>query len=224
MKTVLVDHIQCEITKGEVLARFGMPEDHPFGETIAEVIEEMKDIANAKLLYGEAKVEQWNEDSVTIGGTVFQGKDLASRLKGVETVYPYLCTCGTEINDYAWGCKDLVKMLYIDAVMHFYLRQSFLILAEKIDNAVGGRSYCMAPGSFEDWPLTEQKPLFDLLNHGEGSGVTLSDSCIMEPAKSVTGLRFYREGLPKDCALCLYHDCAERERGFDPKRFDDTLC
>ncbi len=224
MKTILVDHISCEIAKEDVLARFGMPPDHAFGAAVEEVIEEMKGVANAKLLYGKARVERWSETSVTVDGIDFHGKDLASRLKGVETVFPFLCTCGTEINDFAWGCKDLVKMLYIDAVMHFYLREAFLVLADKVDNALCAHSYSMAPGSFEDWPLTEQKPLFELLNEGEGTGVTLSESCIMEPAKSVTGFRFYRPDQPKDCCRCFYRDCGERECEFQVSAFDQTLC
>ncbi|MGN0961953.1 MAG: hypothetical protein ACI4PP_00075, partial [Clostridia bacterium] len=100
METILVDHIPVKVTKEDVLRKLGMPADHRFGSDIEEVIAEAEPIANAKLLYAEAKIEARTEDTVTIGGVEFKGKDLAEALKGVDTVYPYICTCGRELNDY----------------------------------------------------------------------------------------------------------------------------
>lgn len=224
MKTILVDHIEADVKKEDVLARFGMPADHAFGEAIAEVIEEMKGIANAKLLYGEAKIEARTEDTVTIDGVVFHGRDLVNALEGLDTVYPYLCTCGKELDGAAWGCKDLVKMLYIDNINHFYLRQTAIVLAEKIDNELGTVSTCMTPGSFEEWTLEEQQPLWQLLNKGENTGVTMNDHGIMNPAKTVAGIRFQAKKGSCNCAICMKHNCENRKEEFSAKVFEDTLC
>lgn len=224
METVLVDHIQVKVTKEDVLQKLGMPADHRFGGDIEEVIAEAEPIANAKLLYAEAKIDARTEDTVTIGGVEFKGKDLADALKDVDTVYPYICTCGRELNDYAMNCKDLVKMLYLDYIAHFYLLQSSIELSDRVDNELCTRSMCMTPGSFDNWELKENIPIFMLLNKGEGTGISLTDMGIMYPAKSVAGIRFKAPSCDDQCEICMKKDCALRKVEFDKRVYEDTLC
>lgn len=81
METIFVDHIPVKVTKEDVLRKLGMPLDHRYGSDIEKVIAEAETVANAKLLYAEAKIEDRTEDTVTIGGVVFKGKDLAEALR-----------------------------------------------------------------------------------------------------------------------------------------------
>ena len=224
METILVDHIPVKVTKEDVLRKLGMPADHRYGSDIEKVIAEAETIANAKLLYAEAKIEARTEDTVTIGGVVFKGRDLADALKDVDTVYPYICTCGRELNDYAMNCKDLVKMLYLDYIAHFYLLQSSVELSDRVDNQLGTRSMCMTPGSFDNWELKENIPIFMLLNKGEGMGIMLNETGIMYPAKSVAGIRFKAPFCEDRCAICLKKDCGNRKADFDKRVYEDTLC
>lgn len=224
MKTVLVDHIEAEVTKEDVLRKLGMPADHRFGAAIEEVIADAKTVANAKLLYAEAKIEARTEDTVTISGVEFKGKDLVNALKDVDTVYPYICTCGKELNDYAMNSKDLVNMLYLDYIAHYYLLQSSIELSSRIDNLLGTRSMCMTPGSFDEWQLAENIPIFMVLDKGEGTGVALAENGIMYPAKTVAGIRFKAPACENKCEICMKKDCAERKADFDKIVYEDTLC
>jgi cobalamin-dependent methionine synthase I len=45
---------------------------------------------------------------------------------------------------------------------------------------------CFSPG-YCDWPITEQKKLFNLLD-SQDVDVELSDSCLMTPRKSISGV------------------------------------
>ena len=224
MDIILLEHIQAEVTKEDVLRKFGMPPDHKLGPDIEKAIEEVKPIANAKLLYGEAKIEARTDDTVTIGGVLFEGKDLADALKDVDTVYPYICTCGRELNDYAMNCKDMVRMLYYDYIAHFYLLQSSVELSKVVDNKLGTRSTCMTPGSFEHWEISQNYPIFKLLNYGKGTDIDLSTSYIMYPAKSVAGLCFKTADCAKQCSLCLKNDCVNRVCEFKKEDYENTLC
>lgn len=224
METKLIDHIKVEITKEDVLRKLGMPPDHKLGDSMAEVVEEAKPIANGKLLYGEAKIEGRTEDTITIGGVVFTGKDLVDALKDVDTVYPYICTCGRELNDYAMECKDIVKMLYLDNIAHYYLLQPSIVLSDILDNELGTRTTCMTPGSFEKWELSQNLPIFQLLNNGEGIDVTLNEYALMYPAKSVAGIRFKTADCGKKCSICMKRDCENRAEDFSRIIYEDTLC
>ncbi|HOO13829.1 MAG TPA: vitamin B12 dependent-methionine synthase activation domain-containing protein [Candidatus Marinimicrobia bacterium] len=45
----------------------------------------------------------------------------------------------------------------------------------------------VSPG-FRDWPLTDQKVIFEILKPSENIGVTLSADCLMQPLKSTSGI------------------------------------
>lgn len=223
-KPILVDHIQIDITKEDVLIKMGMPPDHRFGDAIAEVIEEAKTLANAKLLYCEGTIESRTADSLVINGIEFKGVDLVKALEGIDVCYPYIVTCGKELYDYALSCPDLVKMLYFDNIASFYLLQASMNLANIIDNQYHTLSKCMTPGSFEGFALDQNYPIFKVLDYGKGTDIDLNSSFIMNPAKSVAGIRFVPKDCKKECAICQKEDCDRRIAAFDKKVFEDTLC
>jgi hypothetical protein len=79
----------------------------------------------------------------------------------------------------------------------------------------------MAPGSLTDWPLREQRPLFALLGDTEALvGVRLTDSCLMLPNKSVSGIRFPTEKHFESCQLCPRPDCPGRRAPYDADLYD----
>lgn len=49
----------------------------------------------------------------------------------------------------------------------------------------------------------------------EALSVTLSDSCLMTPNKSVTGIRFAVEGRFESCQLCPMPECPGRRAPYD---------
>ena len=225
MDKYFFEHIPFETTKEEILLSMGMPVDHRLGDQVLEAIELAKDIINPKAAYGEATIEARTEDTVTIDGIVFHGRYLVNTLKDVDTVYPYICTCGKEIDRYYEECGDILKQLFLDKIMHFALRQAAVYLSEEIDNRLGKRSACITPGSFEEWELTEQRPLFSLLGECVSfAEIRLSDSNLMFPVKSVSGFRFKAGKEAHDCRLCLKRDCADREAAFDLAAYETTLC
>jgi hypothetical protein len=76
----------------------------------------------------------------------------------------------------------------------------------------------MGPGQLKDWPLEEQRPLFALLGDVEGAvGVTLSDSLLMIPRKSLSGIYFPTEIPFMACQLCPKESCPSRKARYDEK-------
>ena len=79
----------------------------------------------------------------------------------------------------------------------------------------------MAPGSLEDWPIGEQSPLFSLFGDVESLiGVTLKDSFLMVPIKSVSGILFPTEVKFESCQLCPREGCPGRRAAFDEHGWD----
>jgi hypothetical protein len=70
----------------------------------------------------------------------------------------------------------------------------------------------MSPGSLEDWPITEQTKLFSIFGDTERRvGVRLTDSLLMVPRKSISGILFPSEEGFVACRLCDRERCPSRK-------------
>ena len=79
----------------------------------------------------------------------------------------------------------------------------------------------MNPGSLTDWPLREQRPLFALLGDVRSAiGVELTDTLLMVPRKSVSGIVFVAEETFASCQLCPRYDCPNRRAPYEAGLFE----
>ena len=60
-------------------------------------------------------------------------------------------------------------------------------LQKYIEHQNGSRLKRLSPG-FQDWPLTDQRVIFQLLKPENAIGVRLTDACLMHPLKSTSGI------------------------------------
>lgn len=83
----------------------------------------------------------------------------------------------------------------------------------------------MSPGSLEDWPVSQQSALFSLLGDTQHAiGVQLTESCLMVPTKSVSGIRFPMEDSFESCQLCPREDCPGRRAPYDEALYARRFC
>jgi hypothetical protein len=79
----------------------------------------------------------------------------------------------------------------------------------------------MAPGSgaADVWPITQQRALFSLFGGREKVaeliGVRLTDTCLMLPIKSVSGIFFQTDTTFETCQLCPRDACIGRRAPYD---------
>jgi hypothetical protein len=153
---------------------------------------------------------------VTIDGIAFTSRALAVNLAPVHRVFPYLATCGEELGAWADSLDDVVHQFWAEEIKLAALACAIEAMREALEREYRpGKTSAMNPGSLPDWPLGQQRPMFALLRHAGGVGVTLNDSCLMSPNKSVTGLRFANESDYENCMLCQRTDCPGRRAPYD---------
>ncbi len=102
------------------------------------------------------------------------------------------------------------------------MRSAVAVVGEYIQQRYRpGRLSRMNPGSLPDWPLHQQTPLFALVGEVEaGIGVRLTDSYLMIPRKSVSGIQFPTEESFESCQLCGREPCPGRRAPYDPSLFE----
>ena len=178
-------------------------------------------IARPKAIYHLALVEPVSSDEVLLDEVRFKSRVVRVNLEGVHRVFAYVATCGEEVYDWALSFDDPLERFWADAIMVAALGDAAAALdAHLQERYQPGALAAMNPGSLEDWPITEQIPLFGLLdNVTEAIGVTLTDSLLMVPTKSVSGVYFPTESGYANCQLCPREKCPNRRAVYNPHLF-----
>ncbi len=182
---------------------------------------EAQSIARPKVLYQSAQVEKKSSTETAINGITLTSRVLRVNLDLVEVAYPFIVTCGAELENWSATISDFLYRFWADAIKEQALTCAFEAFDQHFfQNALPGHSAMMNPGSLEDWPLTQQKPLFTILGDPLASiGVQLSESCLMIPNKTVSGIRFPTEASFESCQLCPRENCPGRRAPYDENLF-----
>ncbi|MFW6150043.1 MAG: vitamin B12 dependent-methionine synthase activation domain-containing protein [Chloroflexota bacterium] len=216
---ILTD-IPVELTVAEALKHMRMrKKSASFEQTVNEVLEMVRPVAQPKAMYMPVYVEHKGENTVSLDGVTFTSRVLRRNLDSVERVFPYVTTCGKEVDEIAAPQGDLLKTYCLDAVKELLMRSTRRYLKDYISRkyAVPQMS-AMAPGSLQDWPITEQRGLFSLFGDVQKLiGVQLTDSCLMIPVKSTSGIYFPTEVRFESCQLCPRAVCSGRRAPYDPE-------
>ncbi len=157
------------------------------------------------------------EDTVEIGGVVFHSRILRKNLDQARKVFPFIITAGPDLEAAAGSSDDLLRQYYLEETANAALESAAGWLSGRIKERYGlGELSAMDPGSLEDWPITEQPGLFSLFGDTERLiGVRLTDSMLMIPRKSISGIFFPSEEGFSSCRLCDRKSCQGRKTPYD---------
>jgi hypothetical protein len=222
METVVLDRIPPRIDRAMLAERLSFMGGGN-GEELDALIASAERVARPRALYKACYVDGRSEDEITIDGVRFTSRVLSVNLQSVHRVFPYVVTCGAELQQWSEGFADPLSQFHADAIKEVALYCAALHLEERLDGEFRlAKSAHMNPGSLPDWPLPQQVPLFGLLGDVKKLiGVTLTDSYLMLPTKSVSGIRFPTETSFESCQLCPRDVCPNRRAPYDPSLSKD---
>ncbi len=191
-------------------------------QDLSALAHEAEALARPKACYRLAYIDAKGEDHVVVDGVTLSSRVLRVNLEEVHRLFAEVATCGTEVDAWAHGLQDILWQYWAEAIKEALLRQAIKALREDEEAAYGvRRTSTMAPGSLADWPIREQRPLFRLLGDVEGAiGVRLSESMLMSPNKSTSGVRFETETDFVSCALCPRDVCPGRRAPYDATLYE----
>ncbi len=214
---VLLEQIAFELQADSLLQRLHLDAQSSDAERVRELIGEAQAIGRPKALYRVAYVEERGDDYVVVDGVRLTSRVLRVNLESTYRVFPFVATCGRELEDWSNGISDMLESFWAGAIKEAVLGAAIRALGEDLNKRFQpGRTSAMNPGSLEDWPMKEQQQLFRLLGDPERTiGVRLSDSFLMVPVKSVSGLRFPSETSFENCQLCPREGCPGRRAPYD---------
>ena len=83
---------------------------------VREMIEIARPIAKPKAVYEVSHVDNKNGDSLEIGGVRFISRVLRVNLDKVERVFPYVATCGRELDEIDIPSHDVMRCYFMDQI------------------------------------------------------------------------------------------------------------
>jgi hypothetical protein len=221
MDAVTFDNIPWRLEADDVFRKIRMdPADSEAGQ-VRRLIDAAHAVGRPKALYRESYIEARTDDTVVIDGHTFTSRILRVNTAQAHRVFAYLATCGAELAAWARSLDDMLVRFWADGIMELALHRALVFLNERIALLLPQtQTAVMNPGSLADWPVTQQRPLFDLIGGAAGAiGVVLTDSMLMIPAKSVSGIRFPTEARFENCQLCPRKDCPGRRAEYDKELY-----
>ena len=220
-----IDFSEIKLDKEEISAFMGLGPnpDEPFNSMIDEAIVLLSKNKNIEGGYVIKPVTDFSikEGSIAVEGKPFNtGKKITSFLKGSEYAALFTCTAGYEVEK--WSKKfqsegDFVMSYVIDATGSLLVEGAMDIVYNKLKGFAENNSLYVtnrySPGYCE-WKVIDQQKLFSFLPYNF-CNVSLSESSLMSPVKSVSGI----VGIGKKvkyrgyiCDTCSSKDCVYRAK------------
>ncbi|OLN31949.1 vitamin B12 dependent methionine synthase [Desulfosporosinus metallidurans] len=225
MDTVVLNNIPCEIKIEELQKKLHIGEDSIYFTEIEKLAVEAQLLAKPKIAYKKAIIDAKGDNFVVIDGIQFTSHVLRVNLEENSNVFPYVITCGTELEVWSKQFNDFFISFCADTILEIILRSAIQMFEEHLEKEFGlGHAVNMNPGSLADWPINEQRHLFELIgNVQELIGVQILDSYLMLPMKTVSGIRFAKEGTFENCQLCPREKCPSRKAPYDKEHAEGFI-
>jgi hypothetical protein len=217
MDAITLNNISCQIDIEELMEKLHVKQDREYFTRAQEMAAEAQSLAKPKAVYKEAYVDCKGDNFVVIDGVKFTSRIMRVNMEETFRAFPYVATCGTEVESWSKQYTDLLDSYFADTIKEMFLRVASREVETCIDRQYAlGHAVSMNPGSLAEWPISEQKLLFGLLGKVEELiGVQLTDSFLMLPIKTVSGIRFPKEGTYENCQLCPRQKCPGRKERYD---------
>jgi len=222
METVVIDDVQFEPDLDRLSRRLHVRPGSSQEKEFVRLVTDATEVAKPKALYTVGYIDDKTDDSVVVAGVRLTSRVLRVNLDTVYRVFPFAATCGVELDGWSAELNDLLHRFWSEAIRESALGAASQRLYQRVVADHGlGKTATMSPGSLGDWPLREQRQLFTIIGDTAAAiGVRLTDSCLMLPTKSVSGIRFPTESSFESCQLCPRGVCPGRRAPYDPDLYD----
>lgn len=217
MEPTILDPVPFELDLESLKRALRVRESSSFFADLEQMVSDASFVARPKAMYKISLVESTGDDHIVVDEVKFTSRVLRVNLDDAHRVFPYVVTCGVELDEWARAMDGTLHRYWADEMTALALESAYQALETHLADLYGlGQTSEMNPGSLPDWPLKEQRSLFRLLGDPQGAiGVSLSESYLMRPLKSVSGLLFASEEGFVSCQLCPREDCIGRRAAYD---------
>ena len=207
------------INRREILRYAGVREETPeLADLLEEALAELLPTLTGKVCWQEFPLKR-EEDVLDLGFTRIRSDALARNLAGCDRIILFAATLGLGPDRLIarYGRLSPAKALLLQAIGTERIEDLCDRFCETLRQEAQSRGLSMAPRfspGYGDFPLTVQRDLFRVLDCSRKIGLTLNESFLMSPSKSVTAIvglgPCANAGQQAGCSGCGKTDCPYR--------------
>lgn len=182
-------------------------------DELLELMDEADKIARPTSLFAVCPVEE----NAAVNGISIPSDLVVEKLSGKNRCFPYIATCGPELEKWSEAYSgDFLAEFWADEIKKKYLYHitQATLRYFKEQYHTSGHLAAVNPGSLPQWPVSGQQELFAILGGRdfvrESIGVIYTDSFLMLPSKTVSGICFESEVFYENCQHCPLTRCPNR--------------
>jgi len=191
-------HIEPAIENHELVKLLGGEKKKSLPKSIRKKVatarQKLNNLIKPSVHYRIVKPNVMYDEVVQLNETVeFTSTKLAKTLKNAEEIVCFVGTIGTGVEHEINGLlakQKLADAYILDAMASVAVENMIDRFQDLMENRFSAEektvTYRFSPG-YCDWPVTQQKRLFNVFDSKE-IDVELLDSCLMKPRKSVSGV------------------------------------
>ena len=226
MQTLLFDSIPFTLSDAAIIKGCHAENDDEQTALLLRLVAEARNVARPKAMVRIVMVEKIDDETVTLDGETIRSRLVRVNLDKVHRAFAYVATCGAEAEAWSLTLPDMLEQFYADEIKKALVHAAVMYAREEVKKRFdpNGTLSVMSPGSLKAWPIENQKPLFRIMGDTQGIiGVTLTDSCLMLPSKSVSGLLFSDTTGHVNCIMCPMENCPGRRAPYDPTHYEKNF-
>ena len=207
------------VNRREILRYAGVREETPeLAALLEDTLAELLPTLAGRVCWQEFPLTR-EENGLDLGFTCTGSDSLAQNLAGCDRIIVFAATLGLGPDRLIarYGRLSPAKALLLQAIGTERIEDLCDRFCDSIRMEACRRGLSMAPRfspGYGDFPLTVQQDIFRVLDCSQKIGLTLNDSFLMSPSKSVTAIiglgPCADPGQPTGCRSCGKADCPYR--------------
>lgn len=185
-------------------------------DMINEMLDELQSICIPHYGYRLFEGEEIDREHLRVSNIILNpGRIITSAMREVEQYAIFTSTVGQGFDKWFKQLKDeddIVRTFIANTLGSVLAESTVSVLMKELEEAAAAEGLRItnnySPG-YCDWVLIEQKKIFSLFPD-EITGIKLTDSCLMLPIKSVSGIigvGANAKKRPYGCAICNMTSC-----------------
>lgn len=216
-----------DITDRELFVQMGYGDNSPTDD-IRQEIEVIRDEVRGILrphfcfIVADGGTVDTANDTLNVEGRTFSvGRIISRQIRGAEGFAFFVATAGMEFEHMQRRLEeegDMLRVFITDALGSVIAEKTADVMERWLQifiNARGWRHTNRFSPGYCGWHVSEQQKLFPLFGVEKPCGVSLTESSLMVPIKSVSGVIGLGPGVKKleyTCGLCDYAKCYKRRK------------
>ncbi len=186
---------------------------------LADSFGNLRILSSRKSVYRIFDLEQEDRETVRFGSLTVKSKSLGKNLRGCDKIVLFGATLGIGVDQLLSRTSktDMAKTVVLQACAAALLEEYCDECQDRIRQEMESEGRYLRPRfspGYGDFPIECQRDLVRMLDCAKSIGLTLTESCMMAPSKSVTAVigagraavRCHRQG----CESCEKLDCIYR--------------